>query len=129
MGPSHLSGVNSFKPPSLADKPHRSLLEGRRDLFAPSEAGYTSDATDFTDFSDEEGSEIDLDSPAEQAHSNLVEFSADSIGEAQPVSATCLVEESLFHPRCFVSHGGQSAVPAHSLNIRGEYPGTYSMSA
>ena len=82
MGPSHLSGLNSFKPPGPADKPHRSLLEGRRDLFAPSEAGYTSDATDFTDFSDEEGSEIDLDSPAEPAHSNLVEFSADSIGEA-----------------------------------------------
>ena len=112
MGPPHLSGMNSFKAPGLADKPHRSLLEGRRDLCAPSEAGYTSDATDFTDFSDEEGSEIDLDSPAEQAPGNLVEFSADSIGETWPVSAAFRDREPLLHAR-WKPMGFKSPVPAY----------------
>ena len=49
----------------------------RDDLFAPSEAGYTTDGTDF-DFSDTDGSDIDLDSlPSIET---AVEESAASIG-------------------------------------------------
>jgi len=81
MGPSLLEAVSKgVRFPG--GSPQKSLASRQADLFAPSEAGYTTDGTEF-DFSDTDGSDVDLDSPTSGEGSGeiAVEESAVSIGE------------------------------------------------
>ena len=93
MGPPLLDAP-SKGPGFQGGLPLKSQDHRRDDLFAPSEAGYTTDGTDF-DFSDTEGSDIDLDSPT--SVETAVEESAASIGEhvCNPISAHLLSSASV----------------------------------
>jgi hypothetical protein len=85
MGPALLESV--FKGTGFSGIPPQKPLASRQsDLFAPSEAGYTTDGTDF-DFSDEDGSDAELDSlrSVGEEPDAQVEESAVSIGEHSPL--------------------------------------------
>lgn len=101
----HISD-NKHQHMSLNDLIERKLQSSTNptaQLFAPSEAGYTTDATEFDSDSgsDSEGgldSEIETNSPKKEQDSDSVEKSAESIGQhfTSLYDLSCLVKLWLF---------------------------------
>ena len=101
---------------SLDDLIHRKMdliANPTAQLFAPSEAGYTTDATEFdgsesTSSGGEADSEIDLSSPKQGDSEETVERSAESIGAPLHPLTLLPTPPAERHSRELAAHSGQS---------------------